>query len=429
MLSNRREFLALGAAAAVLPRTLHATAVSPDRIADDLARYVGFGIKATGGAGDTASGEWLEAELKTAGFEVARQSFVAPCFDTTKAMLATRSAVAEVTPQAIVVPGAVTGALVPASTSRVPDDLNGALALIELPHRRWSSATERPVHDAVAAALSAGAVGAVIITTGPTGEAIALNAPADKPLFSRPTAILAPKDASPFLLAAANRAPATLSLEGQGGMRPAFNVVGRVDRGARRWIVVSTPRSGWFTCAGERGPGIATWLALARWAVNGLPELNLLFTCNSGHEYENLGSAHLIQDIAPGPADTVLWLHLGANVAARDWHDLLPPLRPLPSADPQRFLVVSPELLGVARTEFAGLCGLEAAHASTEGGAGELLNILAAGYPRVATIFGAHRYHHTPADDARVVSAQLVDPVVSACRRLVNVVADRQVHA
>jgi hypothetical protein len=422
MKTNRREFLALGASTAILPGSVIAEPGTPpgksSGTAADLARYTGFGIKASGGPGDTAAGEWIEGELRAAGFDVVRQPFQAPYFDATTAILASGTAVSEVIPQAIVVPGTVTGPLVSVGTPCATQDLDGAVALVELPYQRWSTATAKPVRDTVAAALAAGATGAVIVTSGPTGEALALNAPADRPLFGRPAAILAPNDAKPFRLAAQTRAPATLTLAGRGGMRPAFNLAGKIERGAGSWVVVSTPRSGWFTCAGERGPGIAVWLSLARWAVKGLPAHNLLFTCNSGHEYENLGSAHLIQEIAPRPAETALWLHLGANVAARDWHDFGSRLEPLPSADPQRILVVSPGLLHAARSAFAGLPGLEAPYPSTEGGAGELSNILAAGYPRVAGIFGAHRYHHAKTDDARAVSAPLIGPVTSACRAL-----------
>jgi hypothetical protein len=426
MPSSRREFLILGAATASLPGVLRAGSPGPrapnsdERVADDLARYVGFGIKASGSAGDTATGQWLEAELASAAFSVTRQSFEAPFFEATRATLACGDAVADLVPQAIVMPGSVTGPLVRVWPSTPPDRMTGAIALIELPYRRWTTATAPVVRETVNGALSAGASGAVIVTTGPTGEAIALNAPADRPLFARPTAILAPKDAGPFFRAAATRAPATLVLEGRGGMRSAFNIAGRLDRGARRWIVVSTPRSGWFTCAGERGPGIATWLSLARWGADALRDYNLLFACNSGHEYENLGSAHLIEELAPRPSITALWLHLGANVAARDWHDVLPPLRPLPGADTQRYLVVSPGLRDLAGSAFAGLPGLDAPYVPTDVNAGELLNIVAAGYPQYAAIFGAHRYHHTQQDDARVLVPGLVAPVISACQQLIR---------
>ena len=81
---------------------------------------------------------------------------------------------------------------------------------------------------------------------------------------------------------------------------------------------------------------------------------NLAFICNTGHEYENLGAAEALKATAPRPADTHFWLHLGANVAARDWHDLTGKRQPLPSVDPQRYLSVSPVLLPLAHQVFAG---------------------------------------------------------------------------
>ena len=53
-------------------------------------------------------------------------------------------------------------------------------------------------------------------------------------------------------------------------------------------------------------------------------------------------------------------MHLGAAVAARDWHERGAQLSPLPSADPQRFLLASGALLNAARAAFAGQPGLEA---------------------------------------------------------------------
>src|SRR3546814_8243070 len=79
-------------------------------------------------------------------------------------------------------------------------------------------------------------------------------------------------------------------LDGKGGLRAAENVVARRVRDGRRWVVVSTPRSGWTDCAGERGPGLAIWLALAEWMPHAFADHSLLFVCHSGHEYENLGA-------------------------------------------------------------------------------------------------------------------------------------------
>ena len=94
-----------------------------------------------------------------------------------------------------------------------------------------------------------------------------LNTPADKPLFDRPVTLLAPADSADVVEAARKGETARLTLLGKGGHRPAANVVARIERGKRPWLVVSTPRSGWTDCVGERGPGIAIWLALAGWAA------------------------------------------------------------------------------------------------------------------------------------------------------------------
>jgi hypothetical protein len=395
----------------------------------DLERYIGFGVKASGGPGDTACGAWLDGELARSGYRTERQAFDAPFFDIEQAEIATGGTAAPVLPQAIVVPtgpNGVTGRLVrvdPVAGTAGP--LAGAIALIDLPYNRWSTALAKPIADTTRVALAGGAVAAVLVTNGPTRKAIALNADGKKPMFDKPVAVLAPDKAAPFLIAAAKGENATLHVVGRGGRRPAYNVIGKVDRGKGRWIVLSTPRSGWFTCAGERGSGLAAWLALARWAPQALKDHDIAVLCNSGHEYEYLGAEKSLDDAAPPPASTSLWLHLGANVAARDWQELGGGLMlPLPSADTQHFLMASPALAEPARRAFAGQPGLEMAYPTGQGSAGELTNILAAGYSNVAGIFGAHRFHHVAEDDARCVSAPLVARAIEGCKQLLANLTD-----
>ncbi|QNQ11414.1 hypothetical protein [Sphingomonas alpina] len=423
---TRRDVLtASGATLVAAPAAALADPAVTDRLSADLDRYIGFGNKASGGAGDTACGEWLQAELAAAGFRVERQTFTVPWFEARHASLTMGRDSAPLIPQAIVVPtgaGGVSGPLVridPGAGASGP--LRGAVALLDLPFQRWSSAVAKPIREPVTAAFAAGVAGVVIVTNGPTGEALALNATGTAPMFPGPVGVIAPKQARPFLADAIAGRRATLRIDGEGGARAAFNLIGRIDRGAEDWIVVSTPRSGWFDCAGERGPGIAVWLALARWAGRELKSHNLAFLCNSGHEYENLGSEHALRAAAPPPGRTTFWLHLGANVASRDWHELgAGMLMPLPSADPQRFLVTSPALVDVARRAFAGQSGLEMAYPSGQGSAGELTNILAAGYAGVAGIFGAHRFHHAATDDARCVSTVHAAQVFDSCRVMIS---------
>lgn len=424
---TRREFLAASGAAPLLaaaPALAAPNEAIVASVAGDLSRYIGFGNKQSGSPDDQACGVWLEQELATHGFATERQQFSVPWFETEQADFTSGEARASVWPQPIVRTTSAEGLTAPLvrvdAAGRAARPLQGAIALVDLPFGRWSAMNWPEVKTPVDAAFASGAAACVIVTSGPTGKVIALNTDGRAPLYGGPIALLAPEDAVPFFAAASEGREARLTLTGQGGRREAFNLVGRLDRGHGKWVVVSTPRSGWFTCAGERGGGIAAWLHIARWAAKALPGHDLAFVCNSGHEYLFLGAKELIHRAAPRPQETAFWLHLGANVAARDWHDTVGTTKPLPGTDSQRFLVVSPELLTTARTGFAGLAGLEAPYTTADITAGELSNIVAAGYAPVAGVFGVHRYHHVAGDDERCVSAEAVAQTTLAFRNLLT---------
>lgn len=420
--AGRRNFLT-GATALPLAAAVPAHGTEPvASIATDLATYISFGNKRSGGAGDTKCGNWLAGELARAGYAVEKPAISVPWFDAEDCSIVAGAARAALAPQPIVTSTqGVEGPLVRVDgEARTDARLSGAIALIDLPYGRWSSAQVKPIRGPVNSVFAAGARAAVIITNGPTGQIIALNADGRAPMFAGPAGLLAPADARPFLDAAMRHERATVRLSGRGGRRPAFNVIGKIDRGKRQWITVSTPRSGWTDCAGERGGGIAAWLHLAREAPTLLPDYNLAFLCNSGHEYENLGAEEALKAVAPKPAETHFWLHLGANLAARDWHEGLFGLAPIAGTDSQRYLVVSPPLLPDARRLFAGFAGLETPYPSDKLSAGELTAIIAAGYPSVAGVFGVHRFHHVEGDDARCVDAAAVAATTAAFRELLR---------
>jgi len=417
--ASRRAVLGVGAgllaaapAAAAAPSVASSSGMETE-VMDVLQRYHAFGIKASGGPGDTASGAWVEGQLKGWGYAVARQPLDVPAFTGTATLTAGDGA-AQLIPQAIVQPGDVTGRLF------APPNAKGDIALIELPYGRWSTA-KGEVQKRVREAVALGARAVVLVTTGPTGEALALNTPVDKPLFDIPVAVMAPRDVEPFRRLAAAGGPARLTVAGQSVRRPAFNVTAKLARGHAKTIVISTPRSGWFTCAGERGTGLAAWLLLARWAARTRLPVDVTLLCTSGHEYEYAGGEAFIREAAPRPDKTALWVHLGANVAARDWHERGPVLSPLPSADPQRFLLASPPLVLAAKAAFAGQPGLEQVYAADpKQAAGELASILAGGYDPVIGIFGSHRYHHAQNDDLRCVSPALIPPVADAFAQVIR---------
>jgi hypothetical protein len=419
MTPSRRTVLSASgvlAAAAALPARA-ATVGDTAWLQAVVERYAGFGIKAAGGPGDKACDAWLEGELRAAGYVTERHGFQVPFFEPANVTLASGSARAAVIPQAVVTPTGPAGVTGPLRLADRPGDLAGAIALVDLPFKRWGGIADPQFPRPVAVALRRGAAAVVAITNGPSGEAVALNARPDRPAFDRPVAILAPKDAAPFLVAAGSGSAATLTVDGRGGRRPAWNLIGRLDRKADQTLVMSTPRSGWFTCAAERGSGLAAWLALAHWLAAERRKVNDEVLATSGHEYIYLGGEKYLSEKAPPPARTRLWTHIGASLAARDWHELGGGLRPLPSVDPQRVLTATADILPGVKAAFRGLPGLEATYPADRANAGgELVNVIEAGYRTAIGEYGIHRFFHTRGDDLRCVSGELVRPAALAFR-------------
>lgn len=428
MITRRNLLIATGSAAvascasasrADMDMTLQPNPAADLRlISEALERLESFQDLRAGGPGDIACGDWLDAHLSRHGFETHRQVFDTPFFEPTTSLLRAGGKQAPVYPQGIVVPTGPDGVTGPLRIWHRPGDVpdaKGSVVMMVLPWARHSQLAQADLKAAIRPVAEAGASAIVLVTTGPSGERIALNADPNEPAWPQPMAVIGPKDAEPFYAIAREAGDATLITDGIGGRRPAFNLVGQIDRPGPR-IVISTPRSGWGPCMGERGPGIAVFYALAASLPDALPDHALTFVANSGHEYDNLGSHHFISKAAPPAEDTRVWFHLGAGFAARDWHEIGGQLLPLKSADPQRFLVGSEHLLPVLQKTFAGLAGLEVPYPARLGASGELGEILAAGYPNAVGMLGAHRFHHAANDTMDKTGSELIVPVLDSVR-------------
>lgn len=97
-----------------------------------------------------------------------------------------------------------------------------------------------------------------------------------------------------------------------------FNVTAEVAGSNRELapLIVMTPRSGWWSCASERGGGIVCWLEVMRGIRESKPARDVLFVASSGHEIGYLGIEAFVAN-RPGIVKSArAWIHFGANIGA-----------------------------------------------------------------------------------------------------------------
>jgi hypothetical protein len=377
----------------------------------DVKTYAQLGEHRTGGPGDTATTAWLARALKAAGYAVTRQAFDYDVFEPTRADLALDGRVIEGFPYwtpRTAPPGGITG---PLTTSPKP----GAILLVRLPPGAGNG-LYAPPPQAIVAAASSGVAAVVVVTENPLGELVALNRTPKAPPWPVPVLIVAGRE-GPSLMAAAGRS-ATLRLEGHGARRTAHNVIGERP-GAGKRLVISTPKSGWFRCAGERGSGVAIWLGLARWLASTPAPVTVVAA--SGHEFDGYGGGLFTETLAPNPAQTRLWLHLGANIAAYDFGLENGRIVRRANVRTDRVLACSETLLTAGRQAFVGQPGYSAPlDIDTTKPVGELAHFHELGYAPLAGVVAGHPLHHTRRDLADVTAPDVLEPVARGLRGLMG---------
>ena len=279
-----------------------------ERIGGVIRAYEGQGFHRTGTAVDRLSGEWLAGEVRGIGLEPVLEEFSLSRVDVIDSSLAVNGRKIEGLP---LFDGGFTGA----------SGIEGTLG---------SLGSDAPIAFAELApnAADAGALGEarrqsrhqaiVAMTRGARPGFCPSNADSFLRPFSPPVLQVGSEHAS-FLADSARRsAKAVLTAHVERARVQAFNVVAVMpgtDRSAAP-LVVMTPRSGWWSCASERGGGLACWLEIMRAVRDARPVRDILFVASSGHELGHLGLDAFIAR-RPGLVSRAnAWLHLGANIGA-----------------------------------------------------------------------------------------------------------------
>jgi hypothetical protein len=374
-------------------------ALSGDRLFADVAAFDTIGVHRTATAEDRATTLWLENHLKAHGYRARRQAFTVRQFYPETRQIDVGGTVIPVHPQWPVA-SAITLSAPIARVENAPTSATW-IALLDFPFEQRASMASERYATLLDGAARAGAAAAIAITQGPTGEIIVLNAPGNHTPLPLPTVLVAPERALILGRSAAQNATIQLTVTGQiEAAAPAENLTGIIDRGTP-WIVISTPQSAWSHGAGERGPGIALWRALAE-VLAATSKCSLMFVATSGHELGHAGAEKLLPEITPLIRENGLacWLHLGANIAVRDYAKTDAGYRLLATPAHSRYLTASPSLLASLTWCFAGEPGLTPLPAIGGKLAGETATILAHGFSPVVGLFGSSLFHHTQLDRA-----------------------------
>ena len=303
---TRRGFLRVSGAC-VFGASLNAQADRLESRAHEVLRdYDAQGEHRTGTVVDRASGEWLREQVTRAGGAVRVLPFALDRVDVRAAFLEVDGRRFDGLP---FFDGGVTtsdGVAAPAGPTGIRVVTADAAAV----------ATEG---EFLAEERRAGRVRAIVVLTqGGVPGLIPSNArhftePYGCPVLQVPSSARAPLDAA----AAAGR-PIRVVCDTARTRADSFNVIadcpGRDPSLAP--VVVITPRSGWWTCASERGGGLACWLEAIRAAADARPARRVLAVASSGHELGHLGLEAFLHADADLLGRAHAWVHLGANIGA-----------------------------------------------------------------------------------------------------------------
>ena len=299
--------------------------VNPTVIEGRIRQYEQLGIHRTGLPGDDAATEWLASELSNLGIEPTVESYSFPLFEYKTAKLNADDIHIAGIPMfdgGVTGPRGVQGELADDSE----DDLFGKIVIANSALRgdiRWMEPHAKEHYANIA---QRGAVGVIVPTGDPDGKIVLRNAESIRAPFELPVLQVEPAAIKQLRSHLIIGGSVVLTIDAHRLSSTATNVIANLesaDASERPGIGIMTPKSGWFTCAAERGGGLAVWLAIAE-AMNNwrARPSSFHFSATGGHELGHQGLIHHLKTSKSDdkgmthPAHT--WLHLGASIGAKN---------------------------------------------------------------------------------------------------------------
>lgn len=429
---NRRQLLAGTGALAIAACTPKAAEIIDTRapaadpfsgasLMTDVEAYVNFGTHRTGSNGDLATSDWFAKHWGELGYDIEQTDVECPNADTHVAKLRIGDEAFDgfcQPPQVFTPEGGLNAPLALWDAAK-PASVAGKIAIIHVPREPNAPSPAPAYRAAIAECVKAGAKAAVLLMSGPTGEVVAINTPLSMQP-SIPLLQIGEKERARLEAALTTKAPGKLIMEGPGGTRIGRNTVARFGKSGP-WVIISTPQSGWFTCGGERGPGIAISRALSAWAVTQAFPVRWLFIATSGHEWVDAGAEIFHHSQAPKPDETALWFHLGASFGARAYEET--PAGPVAQSTPNlgRTLMASPDMIPHLEAAFAGQPVIEKPlPRDVKTALGEYRLVAEEGYPSSAGFWGYNAHFHTPIDSSESTTPEIMEPIARAVAKAIE---------
>jgi hypothetical protein len=385
-----------------------------ERLYADVEKYVSFGDHRTGTPVNTQTTAWLGEELNKYGYTVGYPEFPVRQYFFDKAAIVSGNDSIAAFPQWWVneqVRQSVQGRLADITSLSVQADPGGKIIVIHVPEGEVL-----PAFRLIDTLAENGAMAVVVMTENPLGDMVVFNSTAKPDPWKIPVVLVAAKDSAKLAAFAARQQIVRLYVDGEYKDVKGKNVYGAIGKGGK-YVVISTPISGWFGCGGERGPGIAVWLELARWAATLKTDYTFFFTGNSGHEIGGIGAHLFLDELAPPIENTHLWIHLGAGLATLACQKTPEGLVKQNEVDSLRNFFYSEPVKDSFTEVFEKTKAQK--FSTDERNAGELVYVAQKGYKRILGVSYIHPYFHTPADSASTTSSRILEDITADFQRFI----------
>lgn len=380
----------------------------PARIEARIQAFEDFGVHRTGWPADDQTTRWLIDELAAAGIDAESERFKFPRVEVRRAEVRVGSDRIEGVPlhdAGFTDIGGIDGEI----CEDTDDDPFGKIVLATSALRGSEEWADAALGDRIEELTDRGCVGLIVPRGDRDGAIVLRNAHRIESPHVLPVLQIAPRDAATLQSQIVIGGEVVLEADGERLRSNATNVLATITGSDAELapIGIVTPKSGWFTCAAERGGGIAVFLALAESLAAEPPRRTVHLLASSGHELDFYGIRSYARTHREHIAGAAAWLHLGASIGARE---------------PRAAVAASDDALNALMLAAVEAEQLEPAMRRPPGPSqgGEAL-IISELKTRYVSFLGGHAYFHSPNDTvANAVDAEHVARWARAARAVLE---------